>query len=167
MKLNILLILWTSFRKIPEKLLFENIWEWVSVFALSVMTMYVVPLNMILTALYLLIILDFVFGSWSSIKKNGWRSFSYRGVLETIGKFFAYTFMLIAVFIFQKMIMIDNIAVYTPIFLAAGMIGFAEIKSIIGHFAFIYNINLMGIFDLIKLPWSNKAVKSDNNDPSL
>jgi hypothetical protein len=93
------------------------------------------PLNGVLTTMMLLIIVDFITGSYAAIKNN----FPIRSIRlgHTVSKFFIYNLVIISAYFLEK-----NIVNEVPFLkIIAGFIAVTEIKSILENYNKIYGVN--------------------------
>lgn len=93
------------------------------------------PLNGVLTTMVLLIIVDFITGSYAAIKNN----FPIRSIRfgHTVSKFFIYNLVIISAYFLEKHIV--NEVPFLKII--AGFIAVTEIKSILENYNKIYGVN--------------------------
>ena len=106
-----------------------------------------------------LIIVDFITGSYASIKKK----IPIRGsrIAHTISKFFIYNLVILAAFFLEQYIV--NEVPFLKII--AGFIAIAEIKSILENYNEIYGINpFKALINLIKLTPLKETIETLSED---
>ncbi|CAL2102321.1 conserved protein of unknown function [Tenacibaculum sp. 190130A14a] len=93
------------------------------------------PLNGVLTTMMLLIVVDFITGSYAAIKNN----VPIRSIRlgHTVSKFFIYNLVIISAYFLEKHIV--NEVPFLKII--AGFIAVTEIKSILENYNKIYGVN--------------------------
>lgn len=105
----------------------------------------VAPIASVMFTVAFLIIVDFITGTYASIKKNVPITSEHIG--NTISKFFIYNLVVLSAFLLEKYI-VKEIPFQRII---AGFIAIAEIKSIMENFNKIYGINpFKALINLIK-----------------
>ncbi len=105
----------------------------------------VAPITSVMLTVVFLIIVDFIVGSYASIKKN--EPITSERIANTISKFFIYNLVVLSAFLLEKYI-VKEIPFQRII---AGFIAIAEVKSIMENFNDIYGINpFKALIKLIK-----------------
>lgn len=123
----------------------EEIIRWISAFLLSSLT-YISPIVPILLTVGLLIFVDTILGVWASIKKQ--ERFTSARAGRVISKMFVYQMVLLTLYVVEKNIAGDWIAIVR---IAAGAIAIVEVTSILensgtilGQPVFKFLINKLG-----------------------
>lgn len=123
----------------------EEIIRWASAFLLSSLT-YISPIVPILLTVGLLIFVDTILGVWASIKKQ--ERFTSARAGRVISKMFVYQMVLLTLYVVEKNIAGDWIAIVR---IAAGAIAIVEVTSILensgtilGQPVFKFLINKLG-----------------------
>jgi len=113
------------------------------------------PVNGVMVTMVFLIVVDFITGSYASIKNHiPIRSFR---VGHTVSKFFIYNLVILAAFFLEKHIV--NEVPFLKII--AGFIAIAEIKSILENFNKIYGVNpFKALINLIKLTALKETIET-------
>ena len=123
------------------------------------------PLNAIMLTIVFLIIVDFITGCYSAIKKK--IPIEAEKIKHSVSKFFLYNLVIISAFLLEKYI-IKEIPFLKII---SGFIALAEIKSIMENFNRIYGINPFKVLvEIIKKGNLKSAIdelnKNDENEKS-
>ncbi len=119
------------------------------------------PVNGVMVTMVFLIIVDFITGSYASLKNSIPIRSSRIG--HTISKFFIYNLVILAAFFLEKHIV--NEVPFLKII--AGFIAIAEIKSILENYNAIYGINpFKALVDLIKLTPLKDTIESLTEEDS-
>lgn len=117
------------------------------------------PVNGVMVTMVFLIVVDFITGSYASIKKRIPIRSSRIG--HTISKFFIYNLVILAAFFLEKHIV--NEVPFLKII--AGFIAIAEIKSILENFNKIYGVNpFKALINLIKLTPLKETIETLTED---
>ncbi|WP_299519817.1 phage holin family protein [Winogradskyella sp.] len=104
------------------------------------------PVNAVMVTIIFLIIVDFITGSYASLKKR----IPIRGsrIAHTVSKFFIYNLVILAAYFLEKHI-VDEVPFLKII---AGFIAIAEIKSILENYNSIYGVNpFKALINVMKL----------------
>lgn len=119
------------------------------------------PVNGVMVTMVFLIVVDFITGSYVSLKNNVPIRSSRIG--HTISKFFIYNLVILAAFFLEKHIV--NEVPFLKII--AGFIAIAEIKSILENYNAIYGINpFKALANLIKLTPLKDTIESLTKEDS-
>ncbi|WP_299105580.1 phage holin family protein [uncultured Tenacibaculum sp.] len=114
------------------------------------------PLNGVLTTMMLLIVVDFITGSYAAIKNN----FPIRSIRigHTVSKFFIYNLVIISAYFLEKHIV--NEVPFLKII--AGFIAVTEIKSILENYNKIYGVNpFRALHNLLKQTGLQSTLEQD------
>lgn len=120
------------------------------------------PLTGVIITVVLLIVVDFITGSYASyIKKKPIES---KRIGHTVSKFFIYNLVIISAYFLEKEI-VSEIPFLKVI---AGFIAIAEIKSILENYNDIYGVNpfkaLINVFKHSGLKETIKQISEDTNE---
>lgn len=119
------------------------------------------PVNGVMVTMVFLIVVDFITGSYASLKNSVPIRSSRIG--HTISKFFIYNLVILAAFFLEKHIV--NEVPFLKII--AGFIAIAEIKSILENYNAIYGINpFKALANLIKLTPLKDTIESLTKEDS-
>lgn len=117
------------------------------------------PVNGVMVTMVFLIVVDFITGSYASIKNHIPIRSSRIG--HTVSKFFIYNLVILAAFFLEKHIV--NEVPFLKII--AGFIAIAEIKSILENFNKIYGVNpFKALINLIKLTALKETIETLTED---
>ncbi|WGD35823.1 phage holin family protein [Olleya sp. YS] len=117
------------------------------------------PVNGVMVTMVFLIVVDFITGSYASLKNHVPIRSSRIG--HTISKFFIYNLVILAAFFLEKHIV--NEVPFLKII--AGFIAITEIKSILENFNNIYGVNpFKALINLIKLTPLKETLESLTED---
>ncbi|WP_397364137.1 phage holin family protein [Olleya sp. R77988] len=117
------------------------------------------PVNGVMVTMVFLIVVDFITGSYASLKNHVPIRSSRIG--HTISKFFIYNLVILAAFFLEKHIV--NEVPFLKII--AGFIAIAEIKSILENFNKIYGVNpFKALINLIKQTPLKETLESLTED---
>lgn len=117
------------------------------------------PVNGIMVTMVFLIVVDFITGTYASIKKQ--LPIKSAKITHTFSKFFIYNLVILSAFFLEKHIV--NEVPFLKII--AGFIAITEIKSILKHFNSIYGVNpFKALINLIKLTALKDAVETITED---
>ncbi|AXO80713.1 hypothetical protein DZC78_10065 [Olleya aquimaris] len=117
------------------------------------------PVNGVMVTMVFLIVVDFITGSYASIKNHIPIRSSRVG--HTVSKFFIYNLVILAAFFLEKHIV--NEVPFLKII--AGFIAIAEIKSILENFNKIYGVNpFKALINLIKLTALKETIETLTED---
>jgi len=117
------------------------------------------PVNGVMVTMVFLIVVDFITGSYASLKNHIPIRSSRIG--HTISKFFIYNLVILAAFFLEKHIVHE-----VPFLkIIAGFIAITEIKSILENFNKIYGVNpFKALINLIKLTALKDTIESFTED---
>lgn len=119
------------------------------------------PVNGVMVTMVFLIVVDFITGSYASLKNSIPIRSSRIG--HTISKFFIYNLVILAAFFLEKHIV--NEVPFLKII--AGFIAIAEIKSILENYNTIYGINpFKALVNFIKLTPLKDTIESLTEEDS-
>lgn len=117
------------------------------------------PVNGVMVTMVFLIVVDFITGSYASLKNHVPIRSSRIG--HTVSKFFIYNLVILAAFFLEKHIV--NEVPFLKII--AGFIAIAEIKSILENFNKIYGVNpFKALINLIKLTALKETIETLTED---
>lgn len=117
------------------------------------------PVNAVMVTMVFLIIVDFITGSYASLKNHV--PIKSARIGHTISKFFIYNLVILAAFFLEKHIV--NEVPFLKII--AGFIAIAEIKSILENYNEIYGINpFKALINLIKQTGLKDTIQSLEED---
>lgn len=117
------------------------------------------PVNGVMVTMVFLIVVDFITGSYASLKNHVPIRSSRVG--HTVSKFFIYNLVILAAFFLEKHIV--NEVPFLKII--AGFIAIAEIKSILENFNKIYGVNpFKALINLIKLTALKETIETLTED---
>lgn len=120
------------------------------------------PLNGVIITVALLIVVDFITGSYASYVNK--KPIEGKRIGHTVSKFFIYNLVIISAYFLEKEI-VSEVPFLKVI---AGFIAIAEIKSILENYNKIYGVNpfkaLINIFKHSGLKETIKQISEDTNE---